>query len=101
MSLNGLMDLSFPTMNTLDKNLDKLVKIFGVYVVYALIEVVRLIMNNKNSQEKHWHSSYFGDASNFEGRKFREGKFVNSLDKRRFRSMAYVEYFSNGDIKFR
>lgn len=84
MSLNGLMDISFPTMNTLDKNLDKLVKIFGVYVVYALIEVTRLIMDNKNSQEEHSHSPDFGDASNFKDAKFREGKLVNSWIKNVF-----------------
>lgn len=81
MSLNGLMDLSFPTMNTLDKNLDKLVRIFGVYVVYALIEVTRLIMDNKNSQEEHWNSSYFGDASNFKDGKFTEAKLINTWIK--------------------
>jgi hypothetical protein len=81
MSLNGLMDLSFPTINTLDKNLDKLVKIFGVYVVYALIEATRLIMDNKNTQEEHWHSSYFGDASNFKDGKFREAKLINTWIK--------------------
>ena len=81
MSLNGLMDLSFPTINTLDKNLHKLVEIFGVYVVYALIEATRLIMANKNSQGEHWHSSYFEDASNFRDGKFREGKLVNSWIK--------------------
>ena len=78
MSLNGLMDLYFPTINTLDKNLDKLVKIFGVYVVYALIEAARLIMANKNSQEEDWHSSYFGNASNFKDGNFRDLKLVNS-----------------------
>ena len=81
MSLNGLMDLSFPTINTLDRNLDKLVEIFGVYVVYALIEATRLIMTNKSGQEEHWHSSYFGDASNFKDGKFREGKLVTSWIK--------------------
>src|ERR1700739_2836795 len=80
MSLNGLMDLSFPTINTLDKNLDRLVEIFGVYVVYALIEATRLIVTNKSGQDE-WHSSYFGDPSNFKDGKFREGKLVNNWIK--------------------
>jgi hypothetical protein len=81
MSLNGLMDLSFPTIFTLDKNLHKLVEIFGVYVVYALIEATRLIVTNKSGQEEQWHSSYFGDASNFKDGKFREEKLVTSWIK--------------------
>src|SRR5262249_42133463 len=62
-SLNYIMDLNFPTLNNLDKNLGVLVKIFGVYVVYALIEATRLIVAKKSGEEEHWHSRYFGDAS--------------------------------------
>lgn len=101
MSLNGLMDLSFPTMNTLDKNLDKLVKIFGVYVVYALIEAARLIMVNKNNEEEDLHSPYFGDSSKVKDAKFREGKFVNSWIKEVFDPWHMLNIFltavSNSD----
>ena len=76
-SLNGIMDLNFPTLNNLDNNLGVLVKIFGVYVVYALIEATRLIVAKKSGEEEHWHSRYFGDASNFKDGEFREGKLVN------------------------
>jgi hypothetical protein len=41
----------------------------------------RLIMDNKNSQEEHWHSSYFGDASNFKDGKFREANLINTWIK--------------------
>ena len=71
------MDFDFPTMDTLDRNLMRLVEIFGIYVVYALIEATRLITDNKKGQEEHWHSSFFGDASNFREGKFREGSLVN------------------------
>ena len=77
MSLNDIMDPNFPTLNNFDKNLGVLVKIFGVYVVYALIEATRLIVAKKSGEEEHWHSRYFGDASNFKDGKFREGKLVN------------------------
>lgn len=101
MSLNGLMDLSFPTINTLDKNLHKLVEIFGVYVVYALIEATQLIVANKSGQEKHWHSSYFGGASNFNDGKFREGKLVTSWIKNVFDPWHMLNIFltavSNSD----
>jgi hypothetical protein len=52
------MDFDFPTMDTLDRNLMRLVEIFGIYVVYALIEATRLITDNKEG-------------------KFREGSLVN------------------------
>jgi hypothetical protein len=80
-SLNYIMDFNFPTMNTLDRNLINLVEIFGTYVVYALIEATRLIVANKEGQEEHWHSSFFGDASNFRDGKFREGKLVHTWIK--------------------
>ena len=80
-SLNDIMDLNFPTLNNLDKNLGILVKIFGVYVVYALIEATRLIVAKKSGEEEHWHSRYFEDASNFKDGKFREGKLVNTWIK--------------------
>lgn len=72
------MDFMFPANNNLDKSLVELVKIFGVYVVYGLIEPTHLIVANKKGQEQHWHSSFFGDSSNFRDGKFREGKLVNA-----------------------
>lgn len=93
MSLNGLMDLNFPTLNTLDKNLDKLMKIFGIYVVYALMEATRHIVTNKSSSEEHWHSDYFEDASNFKDGKFREGQLVNSWIKDLFNPWHMLNIF--------
>ena len=76
-------------------------EIFGVYVVYALIEATRLIVTNKSGQEEHWHSSYFGDASNFKDGKFREGKLVNSWIKDVFNPWHMLNIFltavSNSD----
>jgi hypothetical protein len=101
MSLNGLMDLTFPTLNTLDKNLHKLVEIFGVYVIYALQEATRLIVAYRSGQEEHWHSSYFGDVSNFKDGKFREGQLVNSWIKDVFNPWYMLNIFlaavSNSD----
>jgi hypothetical protein len=75
------MNCYFPTIYTIDQNLKKLTEIFGTYVVYCLIEAARLVMSNKTSDEKHWHSAYFGNASNFKNEKFKEGKFVDSWVK--------------------
>lgn len=80
-ALNNIMNCYFPTIYTVDENLKKLVEIFGTYVVYCLIEAARLIMSNKTNNEEHWHSSYFGDASNFKSGKFKEGKYVDSWIK--------------------
>jgi hypothetical protein len=92
-SLNYIMDFSFPTMNTLDRNLIRLVEIFGIYVVYALIEATRLIATNKKGQEDHWHSSFFGDASNFRDGKFREGRLVNTWIKEVFNPWYMLNMF--------
>ena len=80
-ALKYIMDCHFPTINTPEKNLKKLVEVFGTYVVYCLIEAARLITANKNNDEEHWHSHYFGDPSNFKEGKFRERRFVNSWIK--------------------
>jgi hypothetical protein len=77
-ALNHLMNCYFPTLYTLDQNLKKLVEIFGTYVIYCLIEAMRLVTSNKTNNEEHWHSSYFEGASNFRNGKFKEGKFVDS-----------------------
>jgi hypothetical protein len=92
-SLNYIMDFNFPTLNTLDRNLTNLVEIFGIYVVYALIEATRLIVANKEGKEKHWHSSFFGDASNFKDGKFREGKLVNTWIKDIFNPWNMLNMF--------
>lgn len=80
-ALNNIMNCYFPTIYTIDQNLKKLVEIFGTYIVYCLIEAARLVMSDKTSDEEHWHSSYFGDASNFKNGKFKEKKFVDSWIK--------------------
>jgi hypothetical protein len=80
-ALKYIMDCHFPTINTLDKNLEQLVEIFGTYVVYCLIEAARLITANKNNNEEHWHSDYFGAPSNFKEGKFRERRLINSWIK--------------------
>jgi hypothetical protein len=92
-SLNYIMDFNFPTMNTLDRNLIRLVEIFGIYVVYALIEATRLIEANKKGQEEHWHSSFFGDASNFRDGKFREGRLVSTWIKEVFNPWYMLNMF--------
>jgi hypothetical protein len=80
-ALNNIMNCHFPTLNTLEENITKLVEIFGTYVVYCLIEAARLITADKNNEEEHWNSSYFGADYNFKDGKFREGKLVNSWIK--------------------
>jgi hypothetical protein len=95
MSLNGLMDLSFPTINTLDNNLGRLVEIFGVYVVYALIEATRLIMGSKRGTEEYWYSA------NLKSGKSREAKLFNSWIKDVFNPWHMLNIFltavSNSD----
>ena len=58
-------------------------------------------MTNKSGQEEHWHSSYFGDASNFKDGKFREGQLVNSWIKDVFNPWHMLNIFltavSNSD----
>lgn len=62
----------------MEENLQKLINIFGICVVYCLIEGARLITAEKNSQDDHWKSSYFGNEINFDKEdKFRERKLVN------------------------
>ena len=92
-SLNGIMDFNFSTMNTLDRNLISLIEIFGIYVMYALIEATRLIVANKKGQEEIWHSSFFGDASNFRDGKFRQGKSINTWIKDTFNPWYMLNMF--------
>jgi hypothetical protein len=80
-ALKYIMDCHFPTINTLEKNIEKMVQVFGTYVVYCLIEAVRLITANKNDDGKHWHSDYFGAPSNFKEGKFRERRLIDSWIK--------------------
>jgi hypothetical protein len=63
MALNNIMNCHFPTVSTLEENLIRLVEIFGVYVVYCLIEAARLITANDSNQEDYWYSYYFGHHS--------------------------------------
>lgn len=92
-SLNQIMDYMFPTNNSLDKNMLELVKVFGVYVVYALIEATSLIVANKKGQEEHWHSSFFGASSNFREGKFRESRLVNNWIKGIFNPWYMLNMF--------
>jgi hypothetical protein len=92
-SLNSIMDFNFPTINTPDRNLTNLVEIFGVYVVYVLLEAIRLIMDNKRGNEEHLHSSFFGDSSNFVKGKFREGQLVNTWVKDAFNPWSMLNMF--------
>jgi hypothetical protein len=94
MALNSLMDCYFPTINTLEENLTKLIEIFGIYVVYCLIEAARLITAAKNNKEEHWHSSYFGAPINFDKEgKFREEKLVISWVKDVFNPWQMLNLF--------
>jgi len=80
-ALNTLMNYHSPTRYTHEDNLMKLVEIFGMYVVYCLIEATRLIIAQNNNQEEHWHSSYFGSPLNFKNGNFKEAKLVKSWIK--------------------
>lgn len=44
-ALSHIMNTHYPTINTLDKNLDELIKIFGSYVVYCFIEASRPVVD--------------------------------------------------------
>ena len=68
-------------------------KIFGIYVVYALMEATRHIVTSKSSSEEHCHSDYFEDASNFKDGKFREGQLVNSWIKDLFNPSHMLNIF--------
>lgn len=92
-ALNTIMDCHFPTTNSQEENLSELVEMFGIYVVYCLIEATRLIAANKKGQEEHWHSSYFGASSNFKDGKFREGKLVNTWIKDIFNPWYMLNLF--------
>ena len=79
MALNSLFDLLFPTLSNDEVNLQKLINIFGVYVVYCLIEAARLITANKNNDEEHWKSSYFDPQADFDrSGRFKDRHFINS-----------------------
>src|SRR5947208_14170443 len=58
-----------------------------------MIEAARLIVANKEGQEKHWHSSFFGDCSNFRDGKFREGKLVHTWIKDIFNPWYMLNMF--------
>jgi hypothetical protein len=77
-ALNNMMNCCFPTVHSLEINLVKLVEIFGMYIVYCFIEASRLIRADKNNQEDHWHSPFFGAPNNFDKEgKFKERKLVD------------------------
>jgi hypothetical protein len=91
LALANLMNSHFPTISTLEENLTRLVEIFGIYVVYCLLEAVRL---NTDSNQGYRRSYYFGDSSNFsiEG-KFKEAKLVSSWIKDVFNPMEMLNLF--------
>ena len=106
MALNSLLEHHFPTINTIEENLQKLIEIFGIYVVYCLIEATRLITAEKNDREDHWKSSYFGNETNFDRQeKFSERKLVNSWIMHIFNPINILNLFlvsisnSSGDDK--
>jgi hypothetical protein len=94
MALNNIMNCHFPTVVTLEENLVKMVQIFGIYIVYCLIEAARLITANDNSQRDHWHSYYFGHSSNFNrDGEFKEEKLVSSWIKDVFNPWQMLNIF--------
>ena len=106
MALNSLIEHHFPTLNTVEENLQKLIDIFGIYVVYCLIEATRLITAEKNDREDHWKSSYFSNETNFDRQgKFSERKLVNSWIMHIFNPINILNLFlasisnSSGDDK--
>jgi hypothetical protein len=106
MALNSLLDLHFPTLNTIEENLQKLIDIFGIYVIYCLIETTRLITAERNDHEDHWKSSYFGNETNFDRQgKFSERNLVNSWIMHIFNPINILNLFlasisnSSGDDK--
>jgi hypothetical protein len=44
-ALSDIMSTHYPTINTLDKNLDELIKIFGAYIIYCFIEASRPVVD--------------------------------------------------------
>jgi DNA-binding transcriptional ArsR family regulator len=94
MALNNIMNCHFPTVSTLEDNVVRLIPIFGIYIVYCLIEAVRLIAANDNSQRGHWHSYYFGNSSNFsKDGEFKEEKLVSSWIKDVFNPWQMLNLF--------
>jgi hypothetical protein len=91
LALANLMNCHFPTISTLEENLTRLVEIFGIYIVYCLLEAVRLIAD---SNQEHWQSYFFGDTSNFNGEgKFKEANLVSSWIKSVFNPMEMLNLF--------
>jgi hypothetical protein len=91
LALANLMNSHFPTLSTLEENLIRLVEIFGIYVVYCLLEAVRLITD---SNQDYRRSYYFGDCSNFSSKgKFKEAKLVSSWIKDVFNPMEMLNLF--------
>ena len=94
MALNSLLDLHFPTINTIEENLQKPIDIFGTYVIYCLIEAARLITAEKNNRQDHWRSTYFGSEINFDREgKFRERKLINSWITHTFNPINMLNLF--------
>jgi hypothetical protein len=94
MALNNIMNCHFPTVSTLEENLIRLAEIFGVYVVYCLIESARLIRANASNQEDYWYSYYFGHHSDLskEGR-LRDRELVNLWIKNVFYPWQMLNLF--------
>jgi hypothetical protein len=93
LALAMLMNSHFPTISTLEENLTRLVEIFGIYVVYCLLEAVRLITDS-NQEYIYRHSYYFRDSSNFNSEgKFKEAKIASSWIKDVFNPMEMLNLF--------
>ena len=94
MALNSLFDLLFPTLSNDEVNLQKLINIFGVYVVYCLMEAARLVTANKNNDEEHWKSSYFDPQADFDrSGRFRERNLIKSWIMHTFNPMNMLNLF--------
>jgi hypothetical protein len=91
LALANLMNSHFPTISTLEDNLTRLVEIFGIYIVYCLVEAIRLITD---SNQDYRRSYYFGDSSNFNSEgKFKEANLVSSWIKDVFNPMEMLNLF--------
>jgi hypothetical protein len=91
LALANLMNSHFLTISTLEENLTRLVEIFGIYVVYCLLEAERL---NTDSNQDYRRSYYFGDSSNFSSEgKFKEAKLVSSWIKDVFNPTEMLNLF--------
>jgi hypothetical protein len=94
MALNNIMNCHFPTISSLEENLDRLIEIFGLYIIYCLIEATRLIVAADNNQSDHWRSYYFGHSSNFnKDGKFKEEQLVSSWIKDVFNPLQMLNLF--------